>query len=357
MSAQAERTSGGMTAEDRTAAVELARKVEVLSRPETYGAGTMAVERRETHMSWVFLTDRHAFKLKKPVSFDAVDYRTLAQREHVCRQELRLNRRLADWVYLDVVALCESPEGTLALDGPGQPVEWLVQMHRLDELLMLDAAIRDATLDEGALDRAVAHLLAFYRAAEPVGMDPAACLAALAERIDGNAEPLLQDGSGLDPAHVRALRERQHALLQALAPQLRARAKRVIEAHGDLRPEHVWLGTPVAIIDCLEFDRDRRLLDPLDELAFLSLECEELGAAWVGQAFVNAYRAESGDEVSAAEQAFRQSLWAVLRTRAAVSHLFDPAVRDTERWRRKAEHYLTVAEAKAAAAERVTLEA
>lgn len=357
MLADEERTSGCMTGEDQTATSELARKVEVLSRPETYGGGTATVERRETHMSWVFLTDRHAFKLKKPVNFDAVDYRTLDRREHVCREELRLNRRLADWVYIDVVALCESPEGTLSLNGPGEPVEWLVQMRRLDESQMLDVAVQNATLDEGPLDRAVEHLLAFYRAAQPVGLKSATYLAVLAERIDGNAEPLQQDGSGLDPVRVRALRDRQHGLLKALTPQLRSRAERVIEAHGDLRPEHVWLGTPVAIIDCLEFDRDRRLLDPLDELAFLFLECEQLDAAWVGQLFVDTYKAGSGDGVSDAAHAFRQSLWAVLRARAAVSHLFDPTVHDTDRWRRKGEHYLEVAEAKAAAAERVTMQA
>ena len=173
-----------------------------------------------------------------------MDYRTLARREYVCREELRLNRRLADWVYIDVVALCVSPEGTLSLQGPGEPVEWLVQMRRLDEAQMLDAAIRNATLDEGPLDRAVEHFLAFYRIDQAVGLKSATYLAVLAERIDGKAKPLQQHGSGLDPARVRALPDRRHGLLKALSVQLRSRAERVIEVQGELRSEHVWLGRP-----------------------------------------------------------------------------------------------------------------
>ncbi len=341
--------------DDGEQAEELAAKVAALSRRDLYAEAPTRVERRETHMSWVFLTDRHAYKLKKPVSFDAVDYRALARRERACRDELRLNRRLADWVYLDVVALLRDRDGTfrLADDGasPLDAVEWLVKMRRLDTDLMLDACIEGGGVDPDALDAALAHLMDFYRRAEPVGMAGATYRGRMRERLDGNIAPLLRAGSSLDPERVRRLRARQRVLLDRLAPPLEARAARVIEAHGDLRPEHVWLGRPPAIIDCLEFDRERRLLDPLDELAFLALECERMGAAWIGRRALDAYLADGDPGVGADVHAFRESLWAVLRARAAVSHLFDPTVQAHARWARKADDYLGLAERKADAAE------
>ena len=63
----------------------------------------------------------------------------------------------------------------------------------------------------------------------------------------------------------------------------RVRDRRIIDGHGDLRPEHIWLGDPVKIIDCLEFNPRLRAVDPFDEIAFLSLECERLGAGWAGE--------------------------------------------------------------------------
>lgn len=345
-----------MTARDDGDVVEgLAAKVAALSRPGIYADAPTRVDRRETHMSWVFLTDRHAYKLKKPVSFDAVDYRALARREEACRDELRLNRRLADWVYLDVVALHRDRDGAFRLveDGASSPdaVDWLVKMRRLDADLMLDARIEAGDVDADALDAALAHLMDFYHRAEPVGMSGASYIARMRERLDGNMAPLLRAGSSLDSERVRRLRARQRGLLDALAPRLEDRAHRVIEAHGDLRPEHVWLGRPPALIDCLEFDRARRLLDPLDELAFLALECERMGAAWIGQRALDGYLAGGDPNVGADVHAFRESLWAVLRARAAVSHLFDPTVREHARWARKAEDYLSLAEHKADASE------
>ena len=125
----------------RHALVTTEAKVAFLMQPSAYPEPTPHVERVETHMSWVFLTDRHAYKLKKPVVYDYLDYGTLAARRRNCREELRLNRRLAPNVYLDILPLAQDEFGRLRLGGPGEVVDWLVVMRRLDHAFMLNRLI------------------------------------------------------------------------------------------------------------------------------------------------------------------------------------------------------------------------
>ena len=99
----------------------------------------------ETHMSWVYLTDRHAYKLKKPVRYDYLDFSTLEARRQNCEDEIRLNRRLAPDVYLAAIPLTVDAEGGLRLDGTGAVVDWLVKMRRLPADQMMDRAITART--------------------------------------------------------------------------------------------------------------------------------------------------------------------------------------------------------------------
>jgi len=145
----------------------LADKIEFLMRGDSYRPPVREVVRHETHMSEVFLADDRVYKLKKPVRFPYLDFSTLGRREAACRAELKLNRRLAPNVYLDVVPLACSAQG-LAIAGDGEVVDWLVVMTRLDESQMLDCVIEGARLHRWQLDRLAATLVNFYRRAHAV---------------------------------------------------------------------------------------------------------------------------------------------------------------------------------------------
>ena len=110
---------------------DIKQKVSFLSQPENYPVLTDRVEVKETHMSWVFLTNAHAWKLKKPVRTDYLDFSMPALRRQNCKAEVELNRRLARDVYLGVVALTLNAEGKLSLIGNNHPIDWLVWMRRL----------------------------------------------------------------------------------------------------------------------------------------------------------------------------------------------------------------------------------
>jgi aminoglycoside phosphotransferase family enzyme len=118
---------------------------------------------------------------------------------------------------------------------------------------------------------------------------------------------------------------------------------RVVEGHGDLRPEHICLGSTPQIIDCLEFRADLRFLDPVDELAFLTMECERIGAHNVGQVMFRRYRLRTNDSPAPVLINFYKTIGAFVRARIAILHLRESPVRDPGKWPKRAAEYLAIA--------------
>ena len=320
-------------------------KVSFLSRPDAYRPSPGEVARRETHMSWVFLVGDRVYKLKKPVRFPYLDFSTLLRREAACRAELRLNRALAPDIYLDVVPLVDTGAG-LSIGGDGAPVDWLVVMQRLDERLMLDSLIAERRVDIVKLDRLVAALAQYYRSATPVFLAPAVHLADWKRSLAYNRRVLLDPRFGIPAGLVRRIDRAQRRFLDLRGHLIAARLRhrRIVAGHGDLRPEHIWLGDTVRIIDCLEFNPRLRVVDPFDEVAYLSLECERLGAAWV-EAFIEGRLKRMLRDGPVEELfTFYRCHRATLRARLAIAHLLEEHPRTPEKWPRLAASYLALAE-------------
>ncbi|MGE3296068.1 MAG: hypothetical protein AB7I68_01830 [Porticoccaceae bacterium] len=325
-------------------------KVALLRKPGIYPGDVQHVEVIETHFSWVFLTAHHVYKLKKPVRYHGLDFTTLAARRHNCEQEVMLNRRLAPDVYLGAVALTVSATGELELAGPGRVVDWLVAMRRLPAERMLDAAIRAGTVTADEV-RAFSLLLAdFYRRATPVILDPDAYRQRFETAVQANHVELTAPAHGLPGDRIAALTRRQEHFLRDRGQLLarRARDGRIRDAHGDLRPEHICLMPEPVIIDCLEFDPELRRLDPVDELAYLALECARLGAPALGADVLRHYREATGDACPDALVHFYTVFRACLRAKIAIWHLADCAPGDRARWSERARSYLDLAASRAA---------
>jgi aminoglycoside phosphotransferase family enzyme len=296
-------------------------------------------------MSWVFLTERHAYKLKKPVRYDYLDFSTLAARHWDCIEEVRLNRRLAANVYHGVVPLTVDAQGTLQLAGSGEIIDWLVQMRRLPAERMLDYVIAHGTVPEADIRQVGALLTRFYLQTPPVVVTPAMYRQWLFRDVQANQRELTRPIYALPVALVESVLTAQLAFLEQEPVLLdsRVQAGRIIEAHGDLRPEHVCLEDEPVIIDCLEFNRALRILDTGSELAFLALECERLGAPGVGNRLLETYSNASGDRLPRRLLGFYKSYHASMRAKIAVWHLKEPEVRDAAKWIQKAQHYLHLA--------------
>lgn len=325
--------------------VPLAAKVAALREPAAYPGRVLRVEAIETHMSWVFLTEQFVYKLKKPARYDGLDCSTLGTRRFFCDEEVRLNRRLAPAVYLDVVALRRDGQGTLRIGGEGEVVDWLVWMRRLAGPLTLDRLIEAGSAAPAHMRRVAEHLAVFYRGLAPAVTDPDLLMARLRREIDQLEEELREPAWALPADEVKAVCRRLGSALSDCreALEARVRAGRVVEGHGDLRPEHVWLGEPLAIIDCLEFSAELRTLDTADELAFLALECERLGAPQLGNALFEAFAEFTGDVPEPALVDFYQAFRACVRANIAIRHLREACYRDDPKWPRRARQYLALA--------------
>jgi aminoglycoside phosphotransferase family enzyme len=322
----------------------LADKVAFLASPTSYRERVASVTCRETHMSWVFLTEDKVYKLKKPVRFPYLDFSTLARRETACRAEISLNRRLAPDVYLCVEPLVATSSG-LSIGGEGEVVDWLVVMRRLDERWALDRMIEDERVKRRQLARVVHVLGHFYRHAQRAFVSAAAQRAEWRRNIYADCRVLLDDRFGLPSAPVRSVMHAQLRFLDERAECLATRvaARRIVDGHGDLRPEHIWLSDGVKIIDCLEFNARLRTVDPADELAYLSLECERLGARWVGDEIERGVLRMLHDDPGQELLLFYRCHRAMLRARLAVAHLSEPAPRTPEKWTPRALAYLAIA--------------
>jgi len=314
-----------------------------LAHPEAFPDDPARVEVVETHVSWVFLTEARAYKLKKPVRYAFLDHRTLASRQRACEEEVRLNRRLAADVYLGVLPIARVGD-TLRVGGQGAVVDWVVHMRRLAADRMLDRKITEGRLRPGEHRAAAALLARFYRAAPFAGAGAGEyregiereLLAARHELVDPRLRLSVEDIDAAADAALAVL-HRTPGLLDA-----RVAAGRVVEGHGDLRPEHVALGPVPAVIDCLEFARDLRILDPADELAYLSLECERLGAPEVGAAFVAEYRRLAGDDPPERLLDLYAVLRSLVRAKLAVWRARE-LTDDSARWIARAAQYVRVA--------------
>ncbi len=322
-------------------------KVRFLQRPEAYGRADAEVLAEETHMSWVFLAGDRVYKLKKPVRYPFLDFSTIEARERNCREEVRLNRRLAAHIYLGIVPLTATPAGELAIDGEGATVDWLVLMRRLPRERMLDRAIGEGTVRRDEIVAVADRLAAFYRDAEPAALTAEAFVRQFIHEQATTRAVLTDPAFGLDHMRVADMLGRIEDVLRNRTHLLASRVEqgRVVEGHGDLRPEHVCLGPPPVVIDCLEFNRSLRLVDPLDELTFLGLECKRLGAGWIGPLILARYAESRSDPPPQELIAFYWRYRACLRARLSLVHILERDRRKPEKWLPLAKQYLALAEA------------
>lgn len=292
-----------------------------LANPDFYPDRPQRVDVRETHISWVFLAGERAYKLKKPLVLPFLDYGTRRRRRNMCREEIRLNHRLAPDLYLGVRAVAAGADGLeLAAEDDPRAVDYLVEMRRYDE----DSTLA-AKLARGELKRAevvaLGRLLArFHARARPVRATGVPVLA-IERRLTENFHELLAIvEQRTEVEWVLALERFAHAFVVAHAQSLDARARGglVREGHGDLRAEHVLFGSELAVIDCVEFDRRLRELDVAEDLAFLVMDLVAKRGERFADVLVHSYREAGGEPGADRLIAFYAAHRALVRAKVAL---------------------------------------
>ncbi len=321
-------------------------KCQFLQNPANYITKPKSIKIIETHMSYVFLDDDFAFKLKKSIHNEYLDFRTIELRHYFCEEELRLNYRLAPDVYLSLIPLTLDARGALEFSGTGPVVDWLIKMRRLPADRMLDNMIAMKQATQHDMFRIAACLVQFYKNLSPVLITYENWVSNLEQEITRNEKILAQHARLLPQPTVKWLcAEQRNALVKWTTWfEQRLRAGRIVEGHGDLRPEHICLQPEPVIIDSLEFSAELRIVDSADEISYLALECERLQAPALALALIENYQTLAKDRPPPALLHFYQGFRACLRARIAIHHLDEIKFSNDTKWQTRALHYLQLAE-------------
>lgn len=323
------------------------RLIDELMRPEAYRHAADPVEHIETHISHVFLAGEFAYKLKKPVNLGFLDFSTLALRHHFCEEELRLNRRLAPDLYLDVVAITGTPAQP-RMQGHGACLEYAVKMRRFPQQALLDRQPLSVELMER-----LAELVADFHARIPVADtqsgygDPAAVLAPMLENLSQIR------ACSVSPEYLPLLDDLEawtHAGFAELTPMLVKRRDEgcVRECHGDMHRGNIALvDGEIRIFDGIEFSPALRWIDTASEIAFLIMDLEQAGKQAHAQCFLNRYLERSGDYGALVVLNFYKVYRAMVRAKVLAIRLgqgdLDPSERTETN--RRCGHYLQQAHA------------
>jgi uncharacterized protein len=268
-----------------------------LSDGASFGAPGAGVTRIDTHCSIVFLLRDRAYKLKRPIAFSPLDYRTVAQRHAACRAELGLNRRTAPELYLGIRAICRRPDGALSFDAGGEVLDWVVVMRRFDQADRLDSLAETGRLGADLVSHLAEEIADFHRDAAPQFEMGGA--AGLRDAIERNHADQATVETILSREAIDSLREASLDALDAHERNLdrRRTAGRARRCHGDLRLANICLidGRPT-LFDGIEFGEELVSIDVLFDLAFLLVDLLERRMDFAASHLLNRYLDATGDD-------------------------------------------------------------
>jgi aminoglycoside phosphotransferase family enzyme/predicted kinase len=285
--------------ETDTPGVDQARLVAALAHPAAFGPCCTRVERLETHISYVFLTGRYAYKIKKAVAFGFLDFTTLEARRRFCEEELRLNRRLAPTLYLDIVPITGSIDAPV-IGGDGPALEYAVMMREFPQDALASQILARSELEPADIDALAVKVAAFHGAADAAA--PGSAFGAPSEVLRvarqnfTQLRPLLATVEEHDEIDaLSAWTEREHAARRAAF--LRRRKEGFVrECHGDLHLNNIArIDGELTIFDCIEFNESMRWIDVMSEVAFTVMDLEDCRRADMAHRFLNAYLERTGD--------------------------------------------------------------
>ncbi|HKL63867.1 MAG TPA: phosphotransferase, partial [Woeseiaceae bacterium] len=299
-------------------------QVRALLRAEAFPHPVGDLRLIETHISWVILTGEYAYKVKKPVEMGFLDFSSPRSRHHYCQEELRLNRRLAPELYLDVVEITEAA-GRPSVGGSGAVVDYAVRMRQFDQRRLASRAADEGRLTPARCREIGRTVARFHNALEPVQPEspgeagtPAALLAAARQNFRQIDEALPPE------AERRVLRELAEASLadsERLEPLMQRRLDEgfVRECHGDLHLNNIVLmDERVLAFDCIEFNPAFRLIDIQCEIGFVVMDLESRELPDLANRVLNTWLEYTGDYAGLALHAFYDVYLAMVRAKISL---------------------------------------
>ena len=306
-----------------------------LSRPDAYTHPVEELRVIETHISAVFLTGRYAYKLKKALDLGFLDFSTLERRRHFCEEELRLNRRLAPQLYIDVMPVTGTPQEP-RIGGDGDALDYVLRMHQFDPEQQLDRLLERGELDTRLIDRLMPIVTRFHAEAATAPADsdygrPDVVFAPMQQNFD-QLRPLITDAA--QTAQLDRLEDWTRTQFETLRPLLEQRRAQgfIRECHGDMHLGNMTLmDDQIAIFDGIEFNDDFRWIDVANEIAFFVMDLENRGAHRLARHVLNAWLEATGDYPALELMRFYLAYRAMVRAKVASIRLAQPGLAEDER--------------------------
>jgi len=313
--------------------------IKALQNPTLYDHPTKDFQVLETHISWVILTGSYAYKIKKPVNFGFLDFSSLDKRKFFCYEELRLNRRLAPDLYIDVIPIYGTPSQPSLSESPHtqssdteqsqirhSPIEYALRMTQFDQSGLLDRLEEAKKLTYGHIKTLAKSLASFHsRVNADIPNDYFGTAQGVFAPVNENFEQI--QAKLCQASLIEELLTLKHWAtmsfqdLQPLIEQRRALGF-VRECHGDLHLGNITLfDQQIVIFDCIEFNASLSWIDTISDLAFLVMDLEKRGQNAYANQLTNDYLELTGDYQGAALLRFYKAYRAMVRAKVAVLSL------------------------------------
>lgn len=308
--------------------------VDALRKPEAYEEEVEEIEVKQTHISFVFLTGKFVYKVKKAVDFGFLDFSTLERRRFFCEKELELNKRLCGDMYLEVVAITKSADG-IRVGGEGEAVEYAVKMRRIPEEKIMSRLLEEGKVDEELVDRMAKIIAEFHRKAGTSGkIGEFGSLSVVETNWRENFE---QTKEFVDVTVSRELyqlvRERVGDFMKENRGLFARRVAdgRIRECHGDIHSGNIFVADRIYIFDAIEFNERFRICDVASEVAFLAMDLDFKGRSDLSSFFVEKYVEYSGDNELKELLTFYKCYRAYVRGKVTGFKLNDSSVGNEEK--------------------------
>ncbi|MEO0270610.1 MAG: gluconokinase [candidate division WOR-3 bacterium] len=324
------------------------RIIEFLLNPLNYEEKPEKIERIETHISIVFLTDKYAYKLKKPLNFGFLDYTSLEKRKYFCEKEVDLNKRMAEGIYEGVIFIGKE-KGKLFFNK-GEPVEYLVKMKRIPQDTLLSYMIEKNLAKKEDLYKVGEFLGEFHLKAETN------------EKISEFGKPEVfrintdENFTQTEDFEEDILKKKDFEFLKNKTEEFyrnyydlmlkRVREGKIKDCHGDIRLEHVtFFENKIRIIDCIEFNERFRFGDILLDAVFLKMELDIMGKEKLGDYFIKGWLNKVGENFKEIKPLyyFYLSYRAYVRGKVTGFLLRDKNIKEKEKIKEKTKKFFMMA--------------
>lgn len=275
------------------------RLIDTMKMPGFYPHHPADVELIQTHISYVFIAGDFVYKVKKPLRFDFLDFTTLEKREFFCKEEVRLNKRLAPETYLDVVAISLDAQGNPTLQQGNNIIDYAVRMKKLPRERMLKTLLAQGLAGEDIMDKVAEKIAGFHQDAQSGRhIDVRGGIENIRHNHEENfSETVTYINITIPEYQYRLIADYVKYFLAAHKTlfEKRIAGRKIRDCHGDLHLEHICVTEDIIIFDCIEFNERFRYADVAQDVAFLTMDLDFNGHSPCARTFLQSYVKYSGD--------------------------------------------------------------